>query len=125
MSNDQSNPHGILTPASFILSCLHAVFKEQLIHDRWLPAEQLRTYIHMKCNIADDIQFSHAAMMRVINKKMPPPVAGMEPNTMEGAGGVKLNVFRHSFQVKKRCHLFWITAKVGASTPILPSQGNA
>ena len=100
------------------------MFKEQLIHDRWLPAEQLYTYVHMKCNIADDIQFSHATMMRVINKKML-SLVGMEPNTIEGAGGVQLNVFRHSFQVKKRCHLFWITPKVGASPPLMPSQGNA
>ena len=91
MSDERFYPRGISTPATFILSCLHAVFKEQLIHDRWLPAEQLRSYIHMKCNIADGIQFSQAAMMRVINKKMLPLVS-MEPNIIKGAGGIQLKL---------------------------------
>jgi hypothetical protein len=55
----------------------------------------------MKCNIADEIQFSQAAMIQVVNKKMQ-PLVGMEPNIIEGAGGVQLRVlFRHLHQVKK------------------------
>jgi hypothetical protein len=79
----------------------------------------------MKCNIADEIQFSQAAMMRVINKKML-PLVGKEPNIIEDtAGGVDLKVFWHSFQVKKRCYFFWITAKVEAMPPLMPSTRNA
>lgn len=122
---ERSNPRGISTPAQFILSCLHVVFREPLIHDRWLPAEQLCNYTHMKCNIADEIRFTPASMMRVINKKML-PLTGMEPNIIECADGVVLKVFRHSFQVTKRCYFFWITSKNDvARPPLMPSQGNA
>ena len=105
MSGLQIYPHGKNTPASFILSCLRAVFKEQVIHGRWLPAEQLRIHIHMKFNIVDDIQFSQAAMMRVVNKRLP-LVSMLDPNIFEDTDGIQLKVYRHSFQIKKRSYFF-------------------
>jgi len=124
MSGLQIYPHGKQTPASFILSCLRAVFKEQVIHGRWLPAEQLRIHIHVKFNVADDIQFSQAAMMRVVNKRL--PLVGMDPNIFEGTDGIQLKVYRHSFQIKKRSYFFWITKADGITPPpIIPSQRNA
>jgi hypothetical protein len=101
MSDHCSYPRGKHTPQAFILPYLHAVFKETF-HTRWLPAEQLRTYTHMKCNIEDEIRFSQAAMMRVINKKML-PLVGTEPNIIEGtAGGVNRKGFWHSFYAGSR-----------------------
>jgi hypothetical protein len=56
----------------------------------------------MKCNIEDEIRFSQAAMMRVINKKML-PLVGTEPNIIEGtAGGVNRKGFWHSFYAGSR-----------------------
>ena len=124
MSELQIYPHGKQTPASFILSCLRAVFKEQVIHGRWLPAEQLRIHIHVKFNIANDIQFSQAALMRVVNKRL--PLVSMDPNIFEDTDGIQLRVYRHSFQIKKRSYFFWITRADGvAPPPIIPSQRNA
>jgi hypothetical protein len=93
-------PHSKHTPALFILTCLRAIFKEQLIHDRWIPADQLCIHMHMKFNIADEIQFSQGAMIKVVNKML--PFVSMEPNIIEDTDGIELKVYRHSFQVKKR-----------------------
>jgi hypothetical protein len=123
MSGIEAYPRGKHTPASFILSCLRTVFKEPLIHDRWLPAAQLCSYTHMHCSISDDIQFSQAAMIRVVNKMF--PLVSLEPNLIEGEGEVRLQVFQHSFQVKKRSYFFWITTKVGVIPPLTPSPRNS
>ena len=61
--------------------------------------------------------------MRVVNKKL--PLVGMEPNRIEGEGGVQLQVFRHSFQVKKRFYFFWITAKTEITPPLTPSTSHS
>jgi hypothetical protein len=125
MSGIDIYPRGKHAPASFIMSCiLRTVFKEQVIHDRWLPAEQLRIHMHMKFNIADDIHFSQASMIRVVNKML--PLVSMEPNIIEDTDGIQLRVYRHSFQVEKRSYFFWITRMDGSSTPpMMPSQRNA
>ena len=63
----------------FILTCLlRTIFKEQFIHDRCLPTDQLSIYMHMKFNaVADEIQFSQGAMIKVVNKTL--PFVTMEP----------------------------------------------
>ncbi len=99
------------------------MFKEPLIHDRWLPAAQLCSYTHIHCSISDDIQFSQAAMIRVVNKMF--PLVSLEPNLIEGEGKVRLQVFRHSFQVKKRSYFFWITTNVGVIPPLTPLPRNS
>jgi hypothetical protein len=64
-------PRGKHSPASFFLNCQCTIFKEPLIHERRLSAAQLCSNVHTKCSIvADDIQFSQVAMMRVVNNTM-------------------------------------------------------
>jgi hypothetical protein len=63
------HPHaGKLNPSSFIILCVGAVFSDKVLHGKWLPAEQLHVYVHMKCNVGDDIKFRSASMMRAMNK---------------------------------------------------------
>ena len=93
------------------------------LHGRWLPAEQLRQYMHMKCNIGNDITFSLSTMMRVINKAL--PLVSAEPNVMEISDNLPMiQVYRYTFQHRTRRYFFWVTAKVGV-LPALPSQRNA
>ena len=68
MSGIHKYPRGKPTPTTFILSCQRAVFTEEVIHEQWLPAEQLLVHMHTKFNISEDIHFSQGAMMKVVNK---------------------------------------------------------
>jgi hypothetical protein len=122
MSSSSISARGKRNGSVFILSCLRMVFSEQTLHGRWLPSDQLQVYMHMKFNIGDDIKFTLASMMRVINKMF--PLMGSEPNIIEASGGVQLRVFRHSFQNRNRRYFFWVTTNVGVM-PSLPSQLNA
>ena len=79
-------------------------FKEQLIHDQWLPADQLCIHMHMEFNIADETQFSQGAMIKVVNKMI--PFVSMEPNIIEDMDRIELKVYRRSFQVKKHFSFF-------------------
>ena len=103
-------------------SCMRKVFSEHTLHKRWLPAEQLQMYMHMKYKIVGEILFTLSSMMRVINKVF--PLVSLVPNAVEIPGGSQLQVFRHSFQHGTRRHFFWVTAEVGV-IPSLPSQLNA
>ena len=81
---------------TFILSCLRTVFGELPLHGRWLPAEQLRQCMHMKCNIGNDITFRLSTMMRVINKAL--PLVSAEPNIMEISDNLPMiQVYRYTF----------------------------
>jgi len=122
MSECTPNSRGRHNGTTFILSCLRTVFSELPLHGRWLPAEQLRLYMHMKCQIADDIAFPLSTMMRVINKVL--PLSNADPNIMETAGDSALRVFRYTFQNRTRRYFFWVTANVGVM-PSAPSKGNA
>jgi hypothetical protein len=54
------------------------------------------------------------------------PLVSMEPNIIEDTDGIELQVYRHSFQVKKRSNFFWITRMDGITPPpMMPSQSNA
>ena len=121
MSSSSICARGKHSGTTFILSCLKTVFSEPPLHGRWLPAEQLRQYMHMKCHIGDDINFTLSTMMRVINKVL--PLVSSEPNIMEIAGDVQLRVFRYMFQNRTRRYFFWVSAKVGV-IPLMPSQRN-
>jgi hypothetical protein len=79
----------------------------------------------MKFKIVDDITFTLATMMRVINKVFP-LTSSAESNIIEASGDLEqqLRVFRHSFQNRTRRYFFWVTAHVGV-IPSLPSQLNA
>jgi hypothetical protein len=121
MSSSSICARGKHSGTTFILSCLKTVFSEPPLHGRWLPAEQLRQYMHMKCHIGDDINFTLSTMMRVINKVL--PLVSSEPNIMEIAGDVQLRVFRYMFQNRTRRYFFWVSAKVGV-IPSMPSQRN-
>jgi hypothetical protein len=57
---------GKLNPSSFIILHVGAVFSDKVLHGKWLPAEQLHVYMHVKCNVEDDIKFSSASMMRAM-----------------------------------------------------------
>ena len=122
MSDRAPNSRGRHNGTTFILSCLRTVFSELSLHGRWLPAEQLRLYMHMKCQIGNGIVFSLATMMRVINKVL--PLANFDPNIIEIANDSALRVFRYSFQNRTRRHFFWVAAKIGVM-PSFPSKGNA
>ena len=122
MSNRTLNAHGKPNPSTFIVLCLRTVFCDKVFHGRWLPAEQLHAYMHMKCNIGDDIKFTFASMMRAINKIL--PLTSMLPNIIEISGGIDLNVFRHSFQNRTRRHFFWVTATAGVIPPT-PTNRNS
>jgi hypothetical protein len=78
--------------------------------------------MHMKCNVGDNIKFNFASMMRAVNKTI--PLASLAPNTFETRDGLNVNVFRHSFQTRKRRHFFWVTSIVGV-VPSTHSVGNA
>ena len=84
MSRCSISAHGRHNGSTFILSCVRTVFSEVPLHGRWLPAEQLRLYMHQKCTIGSDITFSLASMLRVINKVL--LLVSLEPNTMEIPG---------------------------------------
>ena len=122
MSNRTPNSRGRHNGTRFILSCLRSVFSELPLHGRWLPAEHLRLYMHMKCQIADDIAFPLSAMMRVINNVL--PLSNADPNIMEIAEDSELRVFRYTFQNRTRRYFFWVTANIEVM-PSAPSQGNA
>jgi hypothetical protein len=115
-------PHGKLNPLSFIILCVRAVFSDKVLHGRWLQAEQLHVYMHMKCNVGDDIKFSSASMMRAMNKAL--PLTSVLPNKFEIPGGMNVNVFQHSFQIQKRRHFFWVTSTLG-EVPPTPCNGNS
>jgi hypothetical protein len=76
----------------------------------------------MKCNVGDDIKFSSASIMRVMNKDL--SLTRLLPNKFEILGGLNVNIFQHSFQIQKRRHFFWVTSIVGA-VPSTPSNGNS
>ena len=97
------------------MSCVHKAFRDHVLHRRWLPADQLRLYMHMKYEIGDDIQFSLSTMMRAVNKVL--PTMSSIPNVVEFPGGSRLQVYRHSFQNRTRRHFFWVTAEIG----VIPS----
>jgi hypothetical protein len=123
MSGSSIYAHGKHNASAFIImSCVHKAFRDQALHRRWLPADQLRMYMHMKYEIGEGIQFSLSAMMRAVNKVL--PTMSSVPNVVEFPGGSRLQVFRHSFQNRTRRHFFWVTAEVGV-IPSLPSQCNA
>ncbi len=123
MSGIHKYPRGKPTPTTFILSCQRAVFTEEVIHEQWLPAEQLLVHMHTKFNISEDIHFSQAAMMRVVNKVL--PLVSTEHNIMEDTDGIQLRVYRHSFQVKKS-YFFWVSrTDDGITAQTMPSQRNA
>ena len=122
ISNRTPESCGILNPSNFILMCMRTVFSDKAIHRRWLPAEQLHACMHMKSNIGDDIKLNFASMMRAVNKAM--PLASLAPNTFETRDGLNVNVFRHSFQSRRRRYFFWVTSTVGV-VPSTPSVGNA
>ncbi|KAI2506094.1 hypothetical protein MHU86_8325 [Fragilaria crotonensis] len=124
MSGSSVGARGKRNGSVFILSCVRRVFCDRALHGRWLPAEQLCTYMHMKFNVGEDIKFTLPTMMRVINKVFP-LTSSLEPNIIEGASGeVQLQVFRHTFQNRTRRYFFWVTAQVGV-VPSLPSQLSA
>ncbi len=119
MSSSNICARGKHNSTAFILSCAKTVFGEIRLHGRWLPAEQLRLYMHMKCNIGDDIAFTLSSMMRVINKVL--PSVNSEPITMEIAGSLPLQICRYTYQHRTRRYFFWVTTKV-RETPTVPSQ---
>ena len=104
------------------MTCLRGVFSEQELHGRWLPAEQLVAYMHMKFQIGDAIKFSLSTMKRVVNKVL--PLTGTVANTLEIQDGLQLQVFRHAYQNRTRRDFFWVTTQVGL-IPSQPSQLNA
>ena len=122
MSDCLINSRGKHNGTTFILSCLRSVFSELPLHGRWLPAEQLRLYMHMKFQIADDIAFPLSTMMRVINKVL--PLSNVDPNIMEIAEDSALQVFRYTFRNRTRQYFFWVTANMKAM-PTAPCKGNA
>ena len=83
--------HGKHNGSAFILTCLRGVFSEQELHARWLPAEQLVDFMHMKFQIGDAIRFSLSTMKRVVNKVLPLP--GTFANMLEIQDGLQLQVF--------------------------------
>jgi hypothetical protein len=121
-SDHTLRPHGKLNSLSFIISCVRVIFSNKVLHGRWLPAEQLHVYMHMKRNVGDDIKFSYASIIRAMNKAL--PLTSLQPNKFEIPGGLNVNVFRHSFQIQKRRHFFWVTSSVGA-VPSTPSNGKS
>jgi hypothetical protein len=124
MSASSIGARGKRNGSVFVLSCVCRVFCDRALHGRWLPAEQLCMYMHIKFDIGDDIKFTLPTMMQVMNKVYP-LTSSVEPNIVEGASGEgQLQVFRHSFQNRTRRYFFWVTAQVGV-VPSLPSQLNA
>ena len=106
----------------FILTCFKAAISEHALHDRWLPADQLRLYMLQKYSIEDAAQFNLASMIkRVVNKVL--PLMSSAPNMLilEIQGGQQVQVYRHSFQTRKRRYFFFVTTKL-KFVPVLPSQ---
>ncbi|KAI2508418.1 hypothetical protein MHU86_5945 [Fragilaria crotonensis] len=114
--------HGRHNGSAFILTCLRGVFSEPKLQGRWLPAEQLVDYMHMKFQIGDAIKFSLSTMKRVVNKVL--PFTGTLANILEIQEGLQLQVFRHTYQNRTRRDFFWVTTQVGL-IPSQPSQLNA
>ena len=120
MSSTDICARGRHNATAFILSCLQTVFGETPLHGRWLPAEQLNTYIYLKCNVGNDIAFTLPSMMRVINKML--PSVNAEPNTMEIGGTLPLQqIYRSTYQHRTQPNFFRVTTKVGAA-PSVPSK---
>jgi hypothetical protein len=88
MSGSSIYAHGKHNASAFIMSCVHKAFRDQALHKRWLPADLLRMYMHMKYEIGEDIQFSLSAMMRAVNKVLPTMTS--VPNVVEFPGGSRL-----------------------------------
>ena len=114
--------HGRHNGSAFILTCLHGVFSEPELHGRWLPAEQLVDYMHMKFQIGDAIKSSLSTMKRVVNKVL--PFTGTSANILEIQDGLQLQVFQYTYQNRTRRDFFWVTTQVGL-IPSQPSQLNA
>ena len=121
-SNRTRRPHDKLNPSLFVMLCVRSVFSDKVLHGRWLPAEQLHVYMHVKCNDVGDIKFSSASMMRAMIKAQ--PLICLLPNKFEIPGGLRVNVFRHSFQIQKQRHFFWVTLTF-CKVPSTPSNGNS
>jgi hypothetical protein len=85
MSNRTLNSRGRHNGTAFILSCRRTVFSELPLHGRWLPAERLRLYTHMKSLVAVDIAFPLSTMMIVVNKML--PLSNADPKQNESSGG--------------------------------------
>ena len=105
---------------SFILTCFKAAISKHALHDRWLPADQLRLYMLQKYSIEDAAQFNLASMIRVVNKGVL-PLMRSAPNILEIQGGQQVQVYRHSFQNRKHRYFFFVTTKL-KFFPALPSQ---
>lgn len=104
----------------FILTCFKAAISKHVLHDCWLPADQLQLYILQKYSIEDEAQFNLASMIRVVNKVL--PLMSCAPNiVLEIQGGQQVQVYRHSFQNRKCRYLFFVTTKL-KSVPALPSH---
>ena len=106
----------------FILTCFKAaIISDHALHDRWLPADQLRLYMLQKYLIEDAAQFNLASMIkRVVNKVL--PLMSSAPNILEIQGGRQVQqVYRHSFQNRKCRYLFLVTTKLKV-VPNLPSS---
>ena len=103
----------------FILTCFKAAISKHALHDRWLPADQLRLYMLQKYSIEDKARFNLASMIRVVNKVL--PLMSSAPNILEIQGGQQVQVYRHSFQNRKCRYFFFVTSKL-KFVPVLPSQ---
>ena len=121
MSQRDISAHGKQCTHPFILTCFKAAISEHALHDRWLPADQLRLYMLQKYSIEDAAQFNLALMIRVVNKVL--PLMSSAPNMLilEIQGGQQVQVYRHSFQNRKRRYFFFVTTKL-KFVPVLPSQ---
>ena len=119
MSQRDISAHGKQCTHPFILTCFKAAISEHALHDRWLPADQLRLYMLQKYSIEDAAQFNLALMIRVVNKVL--PLMSSAPNILEIQGGQQVQVYRHSFQNRKCRYLFFVTTKL-KSVPALPSH---
>ena len=108
--------HGRHNGSAFILTCLRGIFSEQELHGRWLPADQLVDYMHMKFQIGEAIKFSLSTMKRVVNKVL--PLTGTFANILDIQDELQLQVFRHAYQNWTRRDFFWVTTQVG----LIPSQ---
>ena len=109
--------HGRHHGSAFILTCLHEdVLREQELHGRWLPVEQLVEYMHMKFQMGDAIKSSLSTMKRVMNKVL--PLMGTVASTPEIQDGLQRQVFQHAYQNRTPRDFFWVTTQVG----LIPSQ---
>ena len=122
MSSCRIGTHGKHNASTFILTCMRKAFSEHTLHRRWLPAEQLRRYMHKKYEIGKDIKFTSSTMMRSINKVL--LLMSSVPNVVEIPGGAQLQVFRHTFQNLTRRYFYWVAMDIG-EIPLFPLQLNA